>query len=258
MTRLTPFTHEFDGEQLSGVSALPGTDAPFTEGDAPEGDAPEGPASDVVVLHGAGNGSKAPLVPLLQEFAARGHRALAFDFSGHGESTGRLGELSLRRRFDQAASVIGAQVAAGAPLTLVGFSMSGQTLADLVRHFGPRVTALGMCAPAVYAAEAWEVPFGEGTGPFSEIIRRPDGWRDSPALAALRAYGGRAVLAVPRTDEVIPPAVTRAVGEALAVRAGLTRVEFPEATHRLGAWFGEHAGDRRHFVDAVTPPVPAR
>lgn len=274
MTRLTPFTHEFDGELLSGVSTGRDGNAQkdredredredrtgstgSTDGTDSGGDGPGAPAS-VVVLHGAGNGNKAALVPLLQEFAARGQHALAFDFSGHGESSGRLGELSLRRRFEQAASVIEGHVRASAPLTLVGFSMSGQTLADLVRHFGPRVTTLGLCAPAVYAAEAWEVPFGagngdgDGDGTFSEIIRRPDSWRDSPALAALRAYEGRAVLAVPRTDDVIPPAVTHAVTEALMERSHLTPVEYPRATHRLGAWFAEHPMDRRHFAETVT------
>ncbi|MDJ1130729.1 alpha/beta hydrolase [Streptomyces iconiensis] len=238
MTQLTPFTHPFDGELLSGVHAV-----------RDHG----GTRPTVVVLHGAGNGNKAPLFPLVRDFAARENDALAFDFSGHGESSGHLGELSLRRRFDQAASVIEGQVPAEAPLVLVGFSMSGQTLADLARHFGPRVTALGLCAPAVYAAEAWEVPFGTGDGPFSEIIRRPGSWRDSPALAALRAYEGRAVLAVPRTDEVIPPDVTRAIRAALTERARLTPVEYPEATHRLGSWFGEHPADRAHFVATMLP-----
>ncbi|MFJ3301894.1 alpha/beta fold hydrolase [Streptomyces sp. NPDC086549] len=57
-------------------------------------------------------------------------RGLAFDFSGHGESTVALRELGLRRRFEQAVSVIDARAPAGEPLVLVGFSMSGQTATD--------------------------------------------------------------------------------------------------------------------------------
>ncbi|NGO72581.1 alpha/beta hydrolase, partial [Streptomyces boncukensis] len=204
-----------------------------------------------VLLHGAGNGTKDRLVPLLTDFRARGCRVLAFDFSGHGHSTGRLGELSLRRRFRQATSVIEARVPAASPLVLAGFSMSGQTLADLTGRFGDRVAALGLCAPAVYAAEAWDVPFGDGDGRFSEIIRRPESWRGAPALGALRGYRGRAVLAVPGTDEVIPPAVTEAVAEALAARSRLTRLDFPGAGHRLGDWFREHPADRARFADAL-------
>ena len=135
MSELIPFTHVSDGERLSGLSC----------GGA-------GPArATVVVLHGAGNAGKERLVPLLAEFAAHGCHALAFDFSGHGESTGLLRELSLRRRFEQAVSVIDARARVNGPLVLVGFSMSGQTVADLARHYGDRVAALGLCAPAVYA-----------------------------------------------------------------------------------------------------------
>ncbi|MFI7409914.1 alpha/beta fold hydrolase [Streptomyces sp. NPDC049627] len=236
MTELSSFTYACDGELLSGVY----------------GDAGGGPESaTAVLLHGAGNGSKERLVPLVEEFVAHGCRGLAFDFSGHGESTGELRELSLRRRLEQAVAVIDAQVPDGGPLILVGFSMSGQTVADLVGHYGERVAAVGLCAPAVYAEEAWDVPFGDGDGRFSEIIRRQDSWRAAPALDVLRAYEGRAVLAVPGTDAVIPPAVTEAVQDALAARAQFGRFDVPEAEHMLGLWFQEHAEDRRAFVTAV-------
>lgn len=237
MSELIPFTHTVDGERLSGLSGGAGPGEPAR--------------ATAVLLHGAGNGSKERLVPLLEEFAAHGCHALAFDFSGHGESTGLLRELSLRRRFEQAVSVIDARAGAAGPLVLVGFSMSGQTVADLVGHYGDRVAALGLCAPAVYAAQAWDVPFGAGDGRFSEIIRRPGSWRESPALDVLRGYEGRAVLAVPRTDEVIPPAVTDAVSEALARRAQFTHWELPDAEHRLGRWFRDHPGDLGEFVTAV-------
>ena len=237
MSELLPFTHAVDGERLSGLSGGTGPGEPAR--------------ATAVLLHGAGNGSKERLVPWLSEFAAHGCHALAFDFSGHGESTGLLPELSLRRRFEQAVSVIDAHARVDGPLVLVGFSMSGQTVADLVRHYGDRVAALGLCAPAVYAAQAWDVPFGAGDGRFSEIIRRPGSWRESPALDVLRGYEGRAVLAVPGTDEVIPPAVTEAVSEALARRAQFTHRELPEAEHRLGLWFRDHPGDLREFVTAV-------
>ncbi|MFI8892702.1 alpha/beta fold hydrolase [Streptomyces paradoxus] len=235
MSELIPFTHAVGGERLSGLVTGGGQPARAT----------------VVLLHGAGNGSKERLVPLLTEFAAHGCHALAFDFSGHGESSGLLRELSLRRRFEQAVSVIDAHARGDAPLVLAGFSMSGQTVADLVRHYGDRVAALGLCAPAVYAAEAWDVPFGAGDGRFSEIIRRPGSWRAAPALDVLRAFEGRAVLLVPGTDEVIPPAVTEACSEALARRAQFTHWELPDAGHRLGLWFRDHPDDRREFVTAV-------
>lgn len=236
MSELISFTHEHARERLSGVYG---------------GDDGGPDRATVVLLHGAGNGSKERLLPLLAEFVAHGCRGLAFDFSGHGESTGALRELSLRRRFEQAVAVVDAFVPAGRPLILVGFSMSGHTVADLAAHYGDRVTALALCAPAVYAGEAWDVPFGPGDGSFSTIIRAPGSWRKSPALDVLRTYEGRAVLAVPGTDAVIPPEVTQAVQDALCARAQFTRFELPDADHRLGMWLRDHAEDRREFVSAV-------
>ncbi|MEV7994945.1 alpha/beta hydrolase [Streptomyces sp. NPDC086077] len=234
MNALSHFAADHDGERLGAVA----------------GGDPDAPVA-AVVMHGAGRSDKERLLPLLGEFVARGCRGVAFDFSGHGESTGELRESSLRRRFDQAVAVIDARVPADRALILVGFSMSGQTVADLAAHYGDRVTALGLCAPAVYAAEAWDVPFGTGDGPFSALIRRPGSWRGSPALDALRAYRGRAVLAVPGTDAVIPAAVTEAVHDALSCRTRYTRFELPAADHSLGLWFRAHGDDRRAFVTAL-------
>ncbi|MEU6120747.1 alpha/beta fold hydrolase [Streptomyces sp. NPDC047123] len=241
---VSAFRLGWGGEELSCAQALPGR--------------VRGPATTVVLLHGAGAGSKARLAPLQADFAARGCRSLALDFSGHGESSGALAESSLRRRFEQAAAVVGERVPAGDALVFVGFSMSGQTVADLVAHFGGRVAGIGLCAPAVYAREAWPLPFGDGDGRFTEVIRTPDRWRDSAALDVYRDFAGRAVLVVPGTDAVIPPAVTAAVGAALATRAHFTRLELPGADHALGAWLRDHAANRRRVVDAVLADRPGR
>ncbi|GGS95763.1 hypothetical protein [Streptomyces chromofuscus] len=48
---------------------------------------------------------------------------------------------------------------------------------------------------------------------------------------------GRAVLAVPGTDAVVPSAVREAVQDALATRARYTRFELP-ADHSPGLWRG--------------------
>lgn len=240
---LRPFTVDCEGETLSCAATGPAR-------------APGGPAAPVtaVLLHGAGTGDKTRLTGLLTDFAARGHHALALDFSGHGASTGRLAESSLRRRFGQARAVIGHHVPAASPLVLIGFSMSGQTVADLVAHYGSRVVSIGLCAPAVYAADAWPVPFGAG---FTEIIRTPESWRTSSALEVFRSLSTRAVLAAPAVDEVIPPAVTEAVAAALGgSRSRFTRLTYPGAGHRLGLWFADNAAPRGRFVDTVLRGTP--
>ncbi|PBC71276.1 hypothetical protein BX265_5873 [Streptomyces sp. TLI_235] len=240
--RIERFRLDADGERLAAL-ALP----PAGPDDTPGCGAGAGSGLTAVALHGAGDSDSARLLPLLGDLADHRCRVLALDFSGHGASSGRLAELSLERRLRQAAALIDRHAGDGG-LVLVGFSMSGQTVADLTARYGSRVRALGLCAPAVYAQEAWPVRFGAG---FTGIIRRPGGWRDSAALPALRAFRGRSVLAVPGHDEVIPPEVTAAVGEALATRSDHTRLVLPEAVHRLGQWFGEHPAQRRRFAAAL-------
>lgn len=214
--------------------------------------APAGPpvAATAVVLHGAGTSDKERMIPLMGDLAAHGHRAVACDFSGHGESSGELGALSLERRFAQARALVDRWAPASDELVLVGFSMSGQTVADLAAHYGPRVRAVGLCAPAVYAREAWPVPFGAGSG-FTEIIRTPGSWRSSAALDVFRGFTARAVLAVPALDEVIPAEVTEAVAAALSERSDFTPLVLSEADHWLGRWFRDRPGGRGRFVRAL-------
>ncbi|MFD3513440.1 alpha/beta hydrolase family protein [Streptomyces sp. NPDC058657] len=243
------FTLACDGEALSCTEAVPAGDPPDPRPHSHPASAP----SDLtaVLLHGAGNGDKQSPGILATHLAARGHRALALDFSGHGASTGQLRELSLQRRFEQARTLIDRHAPARSRLLLVGFSMSGQTVADLAAHYGPRVAAIGLGAPAVYGAEAWPVRFGAG---FTEIIRTPDSWRKSPALDVFRALPGsvRAVLATPAVDAVIPPAVTEAVDAALAASdAHYTRLVFPAADHRMSLRFVADAAAREDFFDAL-------
>ncbi|QKV97419.1 alpha/beta fold hydrolase [Streptomyces sp. NA02950] len=213
---------------------------------------PTAPAvgATAVVLHGAGTSDKERMLGLMRDLAAHGHHAVACDFSGHGESSGELGDLSLKRRFGQARALIDQGVPASDELVLIGFSMSGQTVADLLAHYGPRVTTIGLCAPALYPRDAWAAPFRAGSG-FTETIHTPGGWRSSVALDTFRAYRARAVLAVPARDEVIPPEVTEAVAGALAEGSDLTHLVLPEAEHWLGAWFRDHPEDRGRFVRAV-------
>jgi uncharacterized protein len=233
MTRVHRFTTPHDGDLLSCVAVRPRT---------------PGRELTAVVLHGAGTADKEYCVPLMEDLGAVGCPSLALDFTGHGDSSGELLESSLRGRRDQARAVIDAHVPAGHALALVGFSMSGQTVADLVAHYGERVTAIGLCAPAVYASAAWDVPFGGG---FTGIIRAAGSWRDSTALGVYRRYPATAVLVTPGQDEVIPPQVTAELAAALGERARLTRLRVERSGHRLGAWLREHPEDRAALVAAL-------
>ncbi|WAL73675.1 alpha/beta hydrolase [Kitasatospora sp. YST-16] len=221
-------TVEADGERLACTVIEP--------------EPPAGPLT-ALLMHGAGSGDRHRCLPLARELAAAGCRAVVFDFAGHGASTGVLGELSLARRARQARAVLDRHAPTG-PLLLVGFSMSGQTVADLLRmpELAVRTTAIALGAPAAYAREIHELPF---TAPeFTNTLRTEGSWRSSRAFDTLTAFGGRAVLVLPETDGVIPAEVTEALDAALRARPASTapyaRLTLPGADHLLGRWLGEH------------------
>jgi pimeloyl-ACP methyl ester carboxylesterase len=202
-----------------------------------------------LVLHGAGTSNQTVHRQLAYLLAERGCRMVVFDFTGHDASTGLLQDLSLRKRFEQAQAVIDDHAPRSDALVLVGASMSGQTVADLARHYDNRVAAIGLLAPAIYPRRAWDLRFSAG---FTQAIRTPHAWRDSAALDTFAAFAGRAVLAVPRHDDIIPQAVTRALVHALSTRADFTHLVFPDATHHLGRYFRAHPSDCTLFADALT------
>ncbi|MGW8379005.1 alpha/beta fold hydrolase [Streptomyces sp. ODS28] len=226
--------HSIDGELLSAYAVNPGTAGAGRHG--------------VVIMHGAGTGDKQRNLPLAEDFAARGHTAVALDFSGHGESSGTLPELSLRRRRDQASGVIEQVLPPGLPLILVGFSMSGQTVADLMDPLGDRVAAVVLCAPGVYGQRTADVPFGAG---FTELIREPESWRDSAAFDVFARFTGRAVLVLPEADEVIPAGVTAGLESALGTSSDLSVVRLTGAPHQLGTWLSAQPQHRQMVVGSA-------
>ncbi|GGQ57744.1 alpha/beta hydrolase [Kitasatospora griseola] len=235
MTAAGAVTLEADGERLACTVV------------EPAGRARPGAA---LLMHGAGSSGKHRCLPLAQELAAAGCRSVVFDFAGHGTSTGELGQLSLARRSRQARAVL-ERYAPDGPLLLVGFSMSGQTVADLLGEpdIGGRVRAVALGAPAAYAREVRELPFAEPE--FTATLRTPGSWRSSTAFEALAAFDGRAVLVLPELDEVIPAEVTDALDAALRTRAAYTRLVLPGADHQLGGWLSTHPEHRALVAAAL-------
>ncbi|WP_033217997.1 alpha/beta hydrolase [Kitasatospora phosalacinea] len=231
-------TVEADGERLACTVVEPS--------------APAGPLT-ALLMHGAGSGDRHRCLPLARELAAAGCRAVTFDFAGHGASSGTLGELSLARRARQARAVLERHAPVG-PLLLVGFSMSGQTVTDLLRRpeLAVRTEAIALCAPAAYAREVRELPFAAPE--FTNTLRTAGSWRSSPAFGTLAAFTGRAVLVLPETDGVIPAEVTEALDAALRARpaaAPYTRLVLPGADHLLGRWLGDRPEECERVAAAL-------
>lgn len=203
----------------------------------------------VLMMHGAGLANMERTLLLAQDLADAGFGVTAFDFSGHGASSGALCELSLERRFTQACQVIDRLIGRDQSLTLIGFSMSGQTIGDLLAEYGERVIAIGLCSPAVYSQAAWPLLFDDE---FTRSIRTEGAWRDSSALNEFAKFSGRAVLATPEDDSVIPSDVTAAIERSLKLTSDFKRLVFHEAEHRLGVHFAKNLKSRATIIAALT------
>lgn len=157
--------------------------------------------SEVVIMHGAGQASQERLVPLADGLARLGCRTVTFDFISHGRSSGELEELNLEKRQKQAEFIL-QNTTQSNHITLVGFSMSGQTSIDVADN-DPRIHKLVLIAPAVYDRAAREQYFGLESG-FSQAIRRPNSWKDSDAWAKLGRFTGDLLVMQAEHDTVIP------------------------------------------------------
>ncbi len=206
----------------------------------------------VVVMHGGGPGdNKGRNVSLAQDLVGYGYRVLGLDFTGSGESSGEWSDLTLNRRRDQAASLIQARVPESSSLVLIGFSMSGQTAADLVEVFGERVSHLAVCAPGVYPHDLRDTPFGDGSFT-SRAFTEPDRWPTSRALNVFATFPGRTLLVLPEHDETIPPGMATLIARNLQANPRSDTLTIPGAGHLLDQWFEQHQHDRTALIEALT------
>lgn len=206
-------------------------------------------SANVVILPSSGC-PKSPHRALAQDLADAGHRALSLDFSGCGDSSGTFEELTLDRRRDQAAAVIEARLPAQAPVILVGFSMSGQTVADLIEPLGERITGVVLGAPAVYPGVLRDVPFGDPG--FMRLRSAPETWPDNPGLKALSEFWGQALLLLPENDEQVPAAMTELVEQSMSANPRFAKRTVAGADHLLDEWLDQHPEERRTLVRELT------
>jgi dienelactone hydrolase len=189
------------------------------------------PVGQVLVLHGAGASSKQRMAPICKRFVAIGHRAITFDFEGHGVTGSKMEGSSLARRLAQAAAVAKASLSAQLPTTIVGCSMSGHTAVELSHQadFAP-ISNLILFAPAMYGEALEETPFGPD---FSRLIRQPESWRTSKIPEMLKQFRGGILIFVGRSDRVIPVSViNKYVASAESARS-LTYLSLPDVDHRI-------------------------
>ena len=159
---------------------------------------------ETLVLHGAGNSSRARFLRLRQSLNRRGIPSVSFDFIGQGETGGAMRGCTLRGRTEQAAAVV--RHACAEPLTVIASSMGAYTAIRLAEIFA--VENLVLLVPAVYTPCAYGAPFGPE---FSTVIRRPGSWQDSDAFDIISGFKGNLLVIAAESDDVIPREVVERI-----------------------------------------------
>ena len=87
--------------------------------------------------------------------------------------------------------------------SVCAFSMGAHIALELLNEQDFR--SLILFYPAIYARQAYEVPFGDAR--FTEILRGDRSWASSDVLASLDRFEGNLLLVIGENDKVIPSEV---------------------------------------------------
>ena len=155
-----------------------------------------------VFLHGAGSGVKERVLSIAAPIINHHINILAFDFSGHGESSGELKKGCLEKRVHEAKLVMHQFCLEEKPLIICGSRMGGFIAIKLLEFF--KISTLILLCPALYTKKAYAIPFDSG---FTEVIRSPESWKQTDVFPLLKNFTGRILIVMGGKDEVIPPGV---------------------------------------------------
>ncbi|WP_034301833.1 alpha/beta fold hydrolase [Herbaspirillum sp. RV1423] len=180
-------------------------------------------------LHGAGQSHRQRQRLLREELAEQGFGSIAFDFSGHGDSSANSPG-SLQKRLREAEHVLQATNVAHAVHTVVGTSMSGEIAIRLACKPDSELTHLVMIVGAIYDRAAFALPFGPA---FSAAIRRPQSWREAETLEFIRHYRGGLSIIRALDDAVIPHDVAELLVQAAQSARFRRLIDLPDTDHRL-------------------------
>jgi len=211
-----------------------------------------GPAHQwqALFLHGAGQSHRLRQRLLRQELAQSGCGSVAFDFSGHGDSSANSTG-SLQKRLRQADCVLAAMrtESALALRTIVATSMSGEIALRLACRPGTAIDHVVLIVGAIYDSAAFTVPFGAA---FSAIIRQPQSWRRAATLDLIRSYRGSLTLIRALDDAVIPHEVADLLQQAAQAARRCRIIDLPDTNHRVSEKMAHDEQLRRRVAAAIT------
>lgn len=206
---------------------------------------PKGARPNYFFMYGAGpTAERSRYNVMRQELFEKGFGSCAFDFIGHGETGGNLKKSTLEDRTNQALAIINQKTSE--PVHIVGASMSGYTAIKLSELC--EIESLIMLAPAVYDKAAYSTPFDSG---FTEIIRKPDSWKQTDAWDVLKSFKGNLLIFIGDQDQVIPREVVETMYESASQAHRRELVFLPNVPHPLGKYLQENSEERQQVVDKI-------
>ena len=208
-------------------------------------------APHVISYHGFGaTATRARIRYALDYLAQHDISSACFDFSGNGDSTGKLEEANLRRRYREAQAATAHLITSG-PVSLIGTSMGGFLAALLAPVLRPRHLIL-FCPPA-YPEDAMDLPLN---GRFGALARRPGAYARSPAFKALQTFEGSLLIFAARNDPVIVPEVIEAYLASAPCARRRKVVWLRESGHKMHLWLADHPRERelvlKRLLDVLT------
>jgi pimeloyl-ACP methyl ester carboxylesterase len=219
-------------ERLEDVTDISGFQVPFRDvvlhGSVTHSDSKSAPRT--LALHGGGRSTRQGFQPLLTSLAERGCACAAFDFSGHGESSGDLADSSLSHRAALALAVV-EHLGMQRPVSMIASSMGGHVACTLIDSLAP--TALVLYCPAAYEQAAQDLAFGPA---FQQVIRATTSFAASPAFDALDRFTGRLLVVYGSEDAVIPREVEREYVTRARKAKRIEVIRLAGAGHRLHDW----------------------
>ncbi|AKZ63617.1 alpha/beta hydrolase [Herbaspirillum hiltneri N3] len=224
---------EVDGETIAGdiLSATAAVNAP-----------------GVLFLHGAGQSHRQRQRILREELATLGLGSIAFDFSGHGESSANAPG-SLQKRLRQAEQVLQHFDPGHHIHTVAGVSMSGEIAIRLACKDASGIGHVVLMVGAIYDRMAFALPFGPA---FSAALRRPGSWRDAETLELIRSYRGGLTIIRALDDAVIPHEVADLLMDAAQSTRFRRLIDLPGVDHRLSEKIAQDAALRRRIATAIS------
>lgn len=210
--------------------------------------ADSGREPSVISFHGFGvTATRTRIRYMLDYLAMHGVSSACFDFSGNGDSTGRLEESTVNIRKEEASAAVKFLGRPEGSLAIIGTSMGAYLAALLSPVLRPR--SLILVCPVAYPEAAMELKLTED---FPKLARpTPHAYAESQVFEAIRDFDGRLLIIAAGHDDVASAEVIDLyVSSARSARSKKV-IRLEESGHKVHPWLQEHDEERANVLEEV-------